>query len=332
MASLRAGLIAVALLTAPVAAACDHRVPAPSGATSGPAATGGWRSLPPAPSARTEVAAAAVGSRILVIGGYRADGATVATVDVFDTAGRRWDSGPALPLPLNHAMAASVAGTAWIFGGYLADNSVSAAAFRLDGGRWRRMADLPEGRAAGTAVPVGTRVYLAGGIRPGGGLADRMLVYDTSTDRWSSTTGPPTRREHLGGAGSRGRVYTVGGRTAAGNLGAFEVYDPATGQWAALPQLPTRRGGLGAAAACDGRIIAVGGEGAATFPQVEAYDPDARTWRSLPPLPTPRHGLGVLVVGTTLYTLAGGPQPGLHVTDTVEAMDLPPGSPCVTAS
>jgi hypothetical protein len=41
-------------------------------------ASGGWRSEPPLPVARTEVAAAVSGEEIVVAGGYLADGPTTA--------------------------------------------------------------------------------------------------------------------------------------------------------------------------------------------------------------------------------------------------------------
>ena len=69
------------------------RTPAPEGApatTVAPAPGGpAWRALAPVPSARTEVAAAAVGERIWVLGGYAPDGTTVATAEVYDTAADR---------------------------------------------------------------------------------------------------------------------------------------------------------------------------------------------------------------------------------------------------
>jgi hypothetical protein len=80
---------------------------------------------------------------------------------------------------------------------------------------------------------------------------------------------------------------------------------------------------MAAAATCAGWIVAVGGEARTTFREVEAFDTVSGTWLTLPGLPTPRHGLGVVTVGRTLYVLAGGPQPGLHVAATAEAIDLP---------
>jgi len=314
----RAALLPVLLL----AAGCG---PEPAPAPSPEPSAGGWRALTAAPTTRTEVVAAADGLRVYVVGGMVAGGAPVATVEVFDTATGRWATGPDLPVAVDHAMAATVDGAVHVFGGYGADNRPHAGAYRLDGSSWREVAPLPAGRAAGTAVAVDGRVYVAGGIGPSG-LAPEMLVYDVAGDRWSTASGPPTPREHLGGAGFDGIVYTVGGRVGglSGNLDAFEAYDPRTGRWAALPALPTARGGLAAAATCAGLVVAVGGEEAATFAEVEAYDIAIGRWRSLAPLPTPRHGLGVVAVGPTLYTFAGGPHPGLHVANVTEAIDLGP--------
>ena len=328
----RAGVAAVVVLAAlpGCTATPDPPRPAPS-AISTPGLA--WQRLAPPPSARTEVAATVLGPRVYLAGGYRADGGTVATVEVLDTATRIWTTAPDLPLPVNHAMAATMGSAVHVFGGYRADGAPSERAYRLGPQGWSRIADLPEGRAAGTAVAAGDTVYIAGGIGPGGALATQMLAYAAGTDSWSILPGPPTPREHLGGAALGGRVYTVAGRTrSAGNLAAFEAYDPATRQWTKLPDVPTPRGGLAAAASCQGHVVAVGGEAATTFEEVEAYDVRAGAWRSLPPLPTPRHGLGVVTVGPVLYVLAGGPEPGLHVADAAEALDLSPLGPCPSST
>jgi hypothetical protein len=86
--------------------------------------------------------------------------------------------------------------------------------------------------------------------------------------------------------------------------------------------MPTARGGIAAAAVAGGFVVAAGGEAEATFDEVEAYDVDGQRWLSLPAMPTPRHGLGVVAVGALLYTIAGGPTPGLSVSDAVEVLDL----------
>jgi Kelch motif len=309
---------AAALLLA-ACTAQERPAPEPAPATGGDLA---WRRLAPAPSERTEVAAAAAGGRIYVAGGYAPDGATVAAVEVYDTATDAWAAGPDLPVAVNHAMAATLDGAVYVAGGYGGDRP-SPQVVRLDGGRWRPLAPLPEGRAAGGLVALDGRLYLVGGVGPRG-LAGDTLVYDPAADRWSREPGMPTPREHLGAAAAGGRVVVVGGRVRGlGNhLDAAEAYDPAARRWTALPPMPTARGGLAATATADGLLVAVGGEAAATFPEAEALDPRTGRWRSLPPLPTPRHGLGVVAVGRVVYVLAGGPRPGLHASAANEALDL----------
>src|SRR5687767_653834 len=76
--------------------------PGPSGAQ--------WRRLADAPSERTEVAAAAAGGVIAVVGGYLGSGFTVSTVEILDTRSGTWREGPDLPEPVNHAMATTVNG------------------------------------------------------------------------------------------------------------------------------------------------------------------------------------------------------------------------------
>ena len=285
-----------------------------------------WQRLASAPSERTEPVAAVDGEGLIVlIGGYGPEGQTVNTVEIYDPVQDRWTSAPALPVGVNHAMAATVGGTVHVMGGYTASGSTSPQAFALRGGSWQPLPPMPEGRAAGGAAEAAGKIYVAGGVGPSG-LATSTLVFDPGTGTWSSAPGLLHPREHLGVASSGDRVYVVGGRTGGGNLSFAEVFDPGTGTWRALPEMPTARGGLAAAATANGFLVAPGGEelspGGTTYPQAEAYDIEREGWVSLPPMPSPRHGLGVAAIGNTVYTLAGGPEPALTLSGTVEAIDL----------
>src|SRR2546429_2764177 len=131
----RAGGVLIALVAVLAGGACTGRhrpAPASTSARPGVPPVSGlvWQRLATAPTQRTEVTAAAAGTRVYVVGGYRADGGTLGTVEVFDTATGRWDHGPELPVAVNHAMAAGVAGTVYVFGGYLARGHPRPAALR----------------------------------------------------------------------------------------------------------------------------------------------------------------------------------------------------------
>ncbi|MET0772904.1 MAG: kelch repeat-containing protein [Candidatus Limnocylindrales bacterium] len=279
------------------------------------------------PTERLEMASAVVDGRVYLIGGLSETGATLTTVEVYDPGMDTWASGPEHPVPIHHPMAAVLDGVLYVAGGYGPSGAATRRVHRLGPEGWQAVARLPLARAAGTMVALGGRLLLAGGIDLAGDIGRELLVYEPATDAWSVSDGPPTPREHLGGAVADGRFLTVGGRAARQHLGTVEAWDPVTGGWEPLMDLPTPRAGLGAAATCDGGLVAIGGEditssAGRTFPEVEAWDPVSATWSSWVPLPEGRHGVGVVSVGSTVLVIGGGTTAGLSASGTVEALDI----------
>jgi non-specific serine/threonine protein kinase len=280
-----------------------------------------WVAASPLTVPRTEVAAATLGGRIVVVGGFLASGGNSRRVDAYDPRAGRWERLPDLPVSVDHAAAASWRGRLVVVGGYGPDRQPLRAAFLYDGRRWSRLPPPPEERAAAAAAATADgRVWVVGG-RTRGGLAKQLLALDLKTLRWSAAAGP-REREHLAATALGGRVYAIGGRLAGydTNLRTVEAYDPRADRWQSLPDLPDARGGTGAAAIA-GRVVSVGGESpAGTNRTVWAFSPRAASWARLPDLPTPRHGLGVVALQGRVWTLAGGPEPGLTVSGAVESL------------
>jgi N-acetylneuraminic acid mutarotase len=283
-----------------------------------------WTAGAPLPVPRSEVASAVLGGRIVVLGGFLADGSSSARVDRYDPATGGWSRLRNLPVAVNHPMAAADGRRLYLVGGYR-DGTALRGAYVLDrSGAWRALPPLPEARAAGGAAVVGGRLYVVGGVVARGRLARETLVYDPATRRWSSIGGP-TPREHLGVAALGGRIYAVGGRSAGfdTNLDLVEELRPAAGAWRELPPVPGRRGGTGLAAA-RGLLVSIGGEEpGGTIAEVYAYELAERRWRRLADLPTPRHGLAVEAVGGRVFAIGGGEEPGLSVSGANEALTLP---------
>jgi N-acetylneuraminic acid mutarotase len=122
-------------------------------------------------------------------------------------------------------------------------------------------------------------------------------------------------------------LYVLAGRAAGvGNFAVAERYLPGARRWERLPDMTTPRGGI-AAATVGNRVVVLGGEqlgeGGATIKQVEVYDPAARRWSRLPDMRTPRHGLGAVSQGRRVYAIEGGPRPGFHFSNVLEALDVP---------
>jgi hypothetical protein len=289
------------------------------------AAKADWETRAPLPLPRTEVSAAGVGSEIVVLGGFTADGGSSRRVDAYSPARDSWRRLPDLPLGVNHAMAVAARRRIVVLGGYSSAGAVLRGVFELRGGAWRALPRMPFPRAAAGAGLAGGRIVVAGGVGQGRRLAQKALVFDLRTRRWSTAPGP-TPREHLGVAALAGIVYAVGGRTAGldTNLLHFESFRPGDRSWKRLQPVPDARGGTGAAGAA-GQIVSVGGEEpGGTIAEVLAYRIAERRWVQLPDLPSPRHGVGVPALGGRVFVMGGGPEPGLTVSSANEALRLAP--------
>jgi hypothetical protein len=237
-----------------------------------------WKSAAPLPVQRTEVAAALLrGKEIVVVGGFVASGANVQRADAYSPTRNRWRRIPSLPVAVDHAMAVSYEGRVYMLGGYGADRRPLERAFVFGGGGWRELRAMPEPRAAAGAAVAGKYMYVVGGIGPRG-VATTALRFDLRKQRWTSIPGP-SPREHLAATALRGKVYALAGRTAtAGNFDTFEVYTPSRKRWQPLPRIPDTRGGTGAAAVGN-VILSIGGEEpGGAIESVYRYQVEKRRW------------------------------------------------------
>jgi N-acetylneuraminic acid mutarotase len=287
------------------------------------ARTDRWTALAPAPLERTEVAAARIGRFIYVVGGF-ASGSDQPSgaVERYDIRRDRWRRVRSMPLALDHATAATHRGRLYVHGGYTAGLSQpTATLLEYNPGRNR----WPTPRAAHAVAVIGRRLYVAGGANDSGSLGS-LEIYDFRRRRWlsgPSFPGPP--RNHTTGVASGGRFYVLAGRDAE-NFTVAERYDPRRRRWERLPDMRTPRGGIASARLRDGRIVVFGGEnlapGGTTIREVELFDPRRRRWERLPDMRTPRHGLGGVALGSRVYAIEGGVEPGFSFSNAIEALDV----------
>jgi N-acetylneuraminic acid mutarotase len=284
----------------------------------------------PATLARTEVGAAAVGKWLLVVGGFRKqDAATTSAVERYDIETDTWKRVHSMPIALNHAAAASWGGHLYVVGGYTSAHGLSHESRRLfrygiPHDRWVELPPMPTARAALGATAVQNRLmYAVGGAR-GGKPLRRLDVYSFKHRRWRKGPPMPTAREHLAVASAGGYVYALGGRVAGkGNLAVAERFDTARHRWERLPDMAKARSGIAAVRVGQSIVVFGGEEAGGTIREVEMYDPSERRWTPLPDMRTPRHGLGGAVLHRRVFAVEGGPQPGLHFSRAIEALDVP---------
>ncbi len=301
---------------------------------------GGWKTLTPAPTKRTEVVAAALEDKIYLLGGFaeptlgNLTNLTISSrVEAYDPATDRWSDKPPIPTGLHHAGAASVGGKLYLIGGFtkslLSVWQPVATVFIYDPAtdRWTEGTPMPTQRGALAVTESDGKLFAIGGY-DGAGNSAAVEVYDPASDRWSRRAPLPTPRDHLAAASVGGKVYTFGGRLNRDyghNLAVTEVYDPSTDRWTRAADLPTPRSGI-TAGVIGGLVYVVGGEAPeGTFQTNEAYDPAADRWQAMAPMPTGRHGLGSAAVNGRLYLLGGGPAPGGSFSDANEVFTPPAG-------
>lgn len=294
-----------------------------------------WVTRAPMQEARQEVSVAALSGEVYVAGGFRQDGSTVATVEVYEIAADRWRFAEPLPVPLDHAAAAVAGGKLYVLGGFLGGAAADVTLeYDPTTNRWTAKAPMPTPRGALAAAVIEGKIYAVGGARSGSSVGD-LAAYDPGQDRWQPLPPMPTARDHLGAGAIGGRLYVVGGRNQGTlTLDALEAFDPPSGAWSRRAPMPTGRSGIGAAVVGD-RLFVFGGEGNARDPrgifrEVQAYDPAADTWTSEPPMLTPRHGIGAAGQLADIYIPGGATVQGFGVTDTHEVFRVEPTGIVIT--
>jgi N-acetylneuraminic acid mutarotase len=202
--------------------------------------------------------------------------------------------------------------------------------YDADAAKWSALPNMPTARGALAAVAVGKKIYVIGGATiptgtqlpdglQGGGpieLVGSTEVLDTDTNTWTRLAPMPTPRNHHSVAFVDGKIYAIGGRVGScfsngwsSNIWMNDAYDIATDTWTPRAPMPTARSGTGVGV-IDGKIHVLGGEGwiedfGGVFRVHEVYDPKTNTWVRAPRMLTPRHGFAAGEIGHTLYAVSG---------------------------
>lgn len=323
---LRAWLHTIMLLIPCLLCTPASRVMAQDGPhVAGEVGLGYWMTGAPVPTARTEVAVAALDGLIYVVGGFeqsktwRIRQSSVSTiVETYDPVTNRWSSKPDLPIGLHHAGAAVLDGALYVVGGFtVSDDTLwnpSDRVFRFNpaGETWTERAPLPTARGGLAVTTLQGKLFAVSGY-DGRENPAVVEVYDPTLDQWTAVAPLPTPRDHLTAVTINETLYAIGGRVRLNyrkNLSTVEAYEAETNQWVTKADMPTPRSGI-AAGVVNGWLYVFGGEsGEGTFHQNERYDARLNRWQTMAPMPTARHGLGTAAVAGHLYVLSGGPRPG----------------------
>ena len=222
------------------------------------------------------------------------------------------DGCPICPSPSITRLRRARGGRIYVAGGYGPDRKPLRAAFVLDGGAWRRLPLMPDGRAAAAAAIADGRLYVVGGrnsrrLLRGRVRADPRLAALDADSRPQPPRAP--RRGRVAGPRLCGRRARRRHRLQHDRVPGLRRRRPGAGGGSRRCRT---RAAARARRPIGGRIVSVGGEEPARHDR-ERVRLRVQTRRGrLADLPTPRHGLGVVAAGNRVWAVAGGTRSGPH--------------------
>jgi len=280
-------------------------------------------------------------TRVLIIGGVNATGATLSSCEIYDPATNSYAATGSMATPrVLHAACRLADGRVMVAGGTatvqpdviaaLTSTQNTVEIWNPATGLWSNANPIGGARLAPALTLLSNnQIMVSGGIQVtvlfGIPVAANSV---TTVQRWNPATGSWTAGANMGQARAGhhynqitlldGRVLMTGGvdmtsltayQTAAPILGA-EAYNPTTNTWAAY-NMPNARALHSATRLADGRVVVCGGAqgtllASVPIDMVDVFTPASNSWSTAPVLTSPRasHAANLLPDGTLI--LFGG--------------------------
>ncbi|CAM4751106.1 unnamed protein product [Rotaria magnacalcarata] len=259
--------------------------------------TNEWTSLQSLTKRRRYAAAAAIGKRLYVVGGY--DGRQrMNSVECLDLSQENATWQPVASLTYRRALPGVCVhqNLIYVCGGF--DGSLRLASTECYDEKtdvWTIGEDMHVGREGAGLVSIGDHLYCIGGY-DGLSLLQTVEKYDINLGRWSQMAPMLTPRSGAGCATIDHYIFACGGFDGTIHLSSVERYDSQTNQWTNVTSMSVRRCYCGSAF-IRGRIAVIGGyDGTSLLDTVEVYDSDKDEWTIESQMLTPRCDSGFACV------------------------------------
>ncbi len=220
-----------------------------------------WRQRPPLPEPRHHLAAAGIGGTLFAAGGASSPSDWTPRREVWrlQQGARTWEPLPPLPEGRHGHRLMIVDNVLYVIGG-----SGGAAVLRLNPDAphegWSRRSDLPHPRNHLGAVAVDGEIWVIGG-RDGGGIVDRVDIYDPRLDRWRMGPALPAPTSGAAVGFVEGWIVISGGedpRLLGGVIDRHWRIRPGGTRWEPAPRSPLSVHGA-ADGVVGGRLLVAGG-------------------------------------------------------------------------
>lgn len=220
------------------------------------------------------VEAVAVNGKIYITGGKGSD--SRADVQIYDIATDTWSYGAPMPAARHGVSNVVCDGVIYAMGGFVKSQNYAKQrqmwAYDIATDTWdTTLPDMPE-VAYARSVRIGNKIYIPGfsGNGGGGGVSDKMMVYDINEKTWSYGPSLPKATYQQTVFAYNGKLGFIGGRRWDGSktypTGAGFLFDPETEEWSPLKTITPRKFASGVVVNDD--LYIVGGHSSA---QLDIY-------------------------------------------------------------
>lgn len=177
-----------------------------------------------------------------------------------------------------------------------------------DGWSWTALSDAPFALESPTGAYLDGKVFVFGGFTTSG-YQDTVLIYNVSTDVWSSSQNLPYKGTFMRCmAIDDENILLVGGNPDdAPATNETYIFNIDTEEFTAVASLPEARGG-GGLARIGGLVYYFGGWGDSfvVHDEIFAYDIAGDSWELVGHLPVPRTSMSAVAASNGLVYLLGG--------------------------
>jgi N-acetylneuraminic acid mutarotase len=283
-------------------------------------ATAKWTQLPDMAYSRDAAAAAVIGGKLYVTGGYDLpDNINQPALEIYDPRTGLWSAGAPIPHAYYGSTAAVLDGKMYIIGGCGTSGVCTSSDVQVydpASDSWTAAALYPREISFLACGGISGKLYCAGGFDHNAGQGTTAAyAYDPAANTWSQVASLPIDLWGGGYAAANGQLLVSGGITRFDSYLTNQgfAYDPAANTWTALPN--------------DGNPLYRGGS-ACGFYRIGGLDASGNLYADAEQLP----GYGECGGGTGVPWLSASPSqatlaPGQSTTIT---LTLKPGDPSIT--
>lgn len=210
-----------------------------------------------------------------------------------------WEELAALPHPRSSGASVTYDNYVFLIAGETS-NGVTNLVERYDpeSNAWTQLADKATPVKDVSAVRIGEKIYVPGGVTASGKNTRNLEVYDPRKDIWELKSELPVAVSGYALAAYEGEMYLFGGWDGNKVLDSVLRYDPTSDTWHEGARMPVARAYAGIAQV-NGAILIIGGwDGKLTMASCYRYNPSRDlegedAWETLSPLIEPEKHIGV---------------------------------------